>query len=195
MENENSIKIRELRADLEQLRKSLIHYGKAAEYSAQAEEHQAEADKLGEEANLAQKLLGDHLKEISSVTTGYLQIVALVGYAGLFSVWNFMRAELPVDHQKWIAFLALLSVALFVVWEIISALFRLFDIRLLSSVLEKGLRAEEVLSRVAIIKEKSQQRQVYIVTGWIWAFLVSSISATAAGGILVYDLATSIWGN
>jgi hypothetical protein len=112
----------------------------------------------------------------------YSQIVSGIGYAGIFAAWTFTKQYLTRGEIFWSAFLACLSIAAFVLFEV----FTTFITSRMFLGLARALEDRSKFLQVIAEREKEEKRLQYVYSrAWavLWPF--SFVTGVAAAGILL----------
>ncbi|MGO9380027.1 MAG: hypothetical protein ACLP29_15960 [Dissulfurispiraceae bacterium] len=135
-------------------------------------------------------------KEI--ITTSYEQarshanIIIMGGYAGLFAIWNFTKSDLELWQSMSVGLLALISVLIFVLFELYSIWFRQNQTSKLLSQLEEA----EKLDKFTVDYKKQEIKRVKkFIKVWLYFFFSALGTGLLAALILAYSFAAKLISN
>lgn len=188
VERENAARI----AILEEQLTSLWRY---LGYKDEAIAAQRKADRIGQEIEIYRRELGKQLVQVTDASARYNSVITLIGYASYFATWSFVRTELKPSEAAIVGILGLISVALYVIWEIGMMLRRSTSARRLADLINRELQPDEFLHRLEEVKHKEAVGAARWL--WLWAivFGLSVLVAVAGGSLLMWSLARSILPN
>jgi cation transport ATPase len=127
-------------------------------------------------------------KQMISAAT-YTNLILVAGYAGFFGFWSTLSPRLPLWLYSLCGLLALLSLMLFVSWEVIKMIWSGFHIAKTNSMI-KTIGGEKVLQ---LFEASQLQYQIRSQRVW-WAFLLPTVlSGLAAGFLLVGFFCYQLW--
>jgi hypothetical protein len=137
------------------------------------------------------------LKEIATIlmeqTKSYLNVVFTVGYAALFAIWGFEKDLMTPRTHAIVGLLALFSVAIFVAWEVTSALVSLWFLRLLRT--NDQETTERLISRIERWKGRRKAWNLATMGIWTIAFGLASVAGLAAAAIIGWQIAGVLLGR
>lgn len=112
----------------------------------------------------------------------YFQVVLSIGYVGLFASWSFTKAFLTENEVFWSATLAILSLLVFVLFEVITMFFTSWNLLALQQAVQDREHFKQIIDAHEI---KSKKLNVSYRRVWIICWLFSVITGVAAAGILM----------
>ena len=121
--------------------------------------------------------------------TNYTNLILVAGYAGLFGFWSTLSPKLPPMLYAVCGLLGLLSLMLFISWEIIKMIWGSIHMARTNAMIE-SMRGPNLLQLFLASTKKFQIRTQRV---W-WVFLIPSLlSGLAAGFILVGFFCYQLW--
>lgn len=111
MDRQTADVILALNEEIDRLWRYLGHRDEAQRARHEASEWERRAEGLKKETE-------EFLLKTTAQTTQYLNVVAVVGYAGYFTTWNFTRDILQRGEASFVALMGLTSLAIYCAWEI-----------------------------------------------------------------------------
>lgn len=117
MDNETAKQFDATYKEMDALWEQLRLHSSADEHMRRAEEFRAKAEEIGEKTNFLRKELQSYLKQMHEETSRYVNVVAVIGYAGYFATWSFTKDILGKGPTTFVALMGMISVGLFVLWE------------------------------------------------------------------------------
>ena len=152
-----------------------------------------ERNKFDEKTNEALRLFGEHQIEMIAQAyekaSTYTNLVILAGYAGLFALWQFTKEHLSRGQSVWVALLALLSITVFVVYEIYKAYFtnrQLRDYAALFQDPNNTLSGDAVISALKTFDAGTRRITILAYRFWMIAFVTTTLTGLAAASVLAY---------
>lgn len=114
----------------------------------------------------------------------------MAGYAGYFAFWSTLVTKLPNWLYALSGLLALLSLLLFITWEVIKMTWGTIHLNRINKMVIKTVRGPNVLQ---IIDAASSLNNVRISKFWLW-FLVPTLTFGIAAGLLLLGyFAVEVW--
>jgi len=150
------------------------------------------ADRTGQEIETYRREIEKQLVHITEASARYNSVITLIGYASYFATWSFVRTDMKPRETAIVGLLGLVSVALYVVWEIGMMLQRFISARRLADLINRELQPDEFLSRLEKVKQKEAVGTARLL--WLWGivFFASVLTAAAGGSVLMWSLARTI---
>ena len=119
----------------------------------------------------------------------YSNIIMLGGYAGLFAIWNFTKDDLEKWQSFTIGLLAVVSVLIFVVFELISTWLRG---KQANSLIIQLNEAEEMHKFPEEYGKSQRETMEKYMKVWPYFFFGSVITGVGAAGILIYSFISGL---
>ena len=120
-------------------------------------------------------------------STAYSNVILVAGYAGIFTIWSFTKSQLPDRAIIVIALSLLISLAAFVVFEIVKMLLNTRAIVAPLRVLKGPATATEKMEAVKQIDGTSAKVMVAFWFYWAATMIVSVLGALIALLLLTYN--------
>lgn len=128
-------------------------------------------------------------------STAYANIIILAGYAGFFATWSFVKDYLTERSTIITALLMVLSVIVFVAWEMFKMILGAKDLNRLSHLVPTPpLSPEQFFKRLNRIQNVLQIRKVSLVRYWYVVLTTTVLAGFGAGFILVYNFIAKLTG-
>jgi hypothetical protein len=119
----------------------------------------------------------------------YTNLILVAGYAGLFGFWSTLSSKLPPILYAVCGLLGLLSLMLFISWEIIKMIWGSIHMARTNAMIE-SMRGPNLLQLFLASTKKFQIRTQRV---W-WVFLIPSLlSGLAAGFLLLGFFCYQLW--
>lgn len=154
---------------------------------------QDERNKFDDKTMGALHLFGDSqikmIAEACEKASAYTNLVILAGYAGLFALWQFARDHLSRGQTIWVAFLLLISIAIFVIYEIYKAYFTTRLLRDYSRVFQdpgNTASASAIIKAMNAFDAEKKGATILAYRVWGFAFLATTVTGLAAATVLAY---------
>lgn len=133
------------------------------------------------------------LADTFSQARAYTNVLLAAGYAGFFGIWAFVRSYLTPGEVLWSALLAMVSLAMFVAWEVFGMYMRSRTLIAIAKAVAEPERFEELMLAYQRSARDRAIRfgRIWVVTVWgtvvtgLAAFCVL-LSAFMRGLLLVY---------
>ncbi len=113
----------------------------------------------------------------------YANIITLGGYAGLFSIWNLTKENLASWQSASVAILALLSLLIYIVFELYGAWLRTTQV---NNQMSELIEAEELGKFPEKYGEKELARVARLMKIWPFFFFATTSLAFSAAALLIY---------
>lgn len=135
----------------------------------------------------------DALKEVVAYQYGqaptYTNLLLVAGYAALFTVWKEVRADIPKDAALLVGALALVSAALFVLFELGKLILStVFHRQIGKALAALNHRAVFDQNPFAALGEKFSERMYW---WWVWMLVPTLLTGLSAVILLVWNLVES----
>jgi hypothetical protein len=107
----------------------------------------------------------------------YTNVLLAAGYAGFFGIWAFVRSYLTRGEVLWSALLVMVSLALFVAWEIFGMYLRSRTLIAIAKAVAEPERFEELMLAYQRTARDRAIRfgKVWVVT--VWGTVVTGLAA------------------
>jgi hypothetical protein len=120
----------------------------------------------------------------------YTNVLLLAGYAGFFGIWSFLSPTLSKGQILWSAFLVSISLATFIVWEVVQSYFRSRSLLGLARAIEVP---DLVSERLAQYWRNEQNRTIAQGRAWVVAFGISVVTGLLGVLVLLWAFVRSLW--
>lgn len=124
----------------------------------------------------------DLIAKIYSQSISYTNLIMVVGYAGLLTLWSKLEPELPPALFSLTGLLIGLSLVLFISWELVKMVGGHLKIRRLQKSLED---AKPGLGTITRFQNELKGHEVGWVKLWLWFFIPTLISGFGASLVLL----------
>lgn len=120
----------------------------------------------------------------------YTNVILVVGYAGFFAIWSFVKADMTRAQVFWSGLLIALSLTAFILWEIYGAFYRSRSLLSLARAVNDPSNFEKLIAQ-----HRSEERTRVIWLGRVWAitFGFTVITGFSAVGILLWVFVSALW--
>lgn len=129
-------------------------------------------------------------EKLMTQATNYTNLVMLAGYAGFFGLWSSLVGRLPDWLYAVSGLLALLSLFLFVSWEIIKMVWGSLHMRRTNDMITKPVRGAKPLD---LFIAASSLHGVRVHKVWLWFLIPTVAFGIAAALLLVGFFAIQVW--
>ncbi|HBB96752.1 MAG TPA: hypothetical protein DC054_15340 [Blastocatellia bacterium] len=119
----------------------------------------------------------------------YTNLIIVAGYAGLFAVWQFTKDNLSRKQTLISALLIIISLAIFVIFEIYKAHYTSRLLRQYGKTVQDPKNKsspEQLLSAMNEFEAAERRAGMHFVQFWNAAFWLTTITGLAAACVLVY---------
>lgn len=123
-------------------------------------------------------------------STSYTNLILVAGYAGYFAFWSTLVTKLPSWLYALSGLLALLSLLLFISWEVIKMTWGTVHLNRINKMIIKTVRGPNALQ---IIDAASSLQNVRINKLWLWFLVPTLMFGIGAGLLLLGYFAFEIW--
>ncbi|WP_411904169.1 hypothetical protein [Methylorubrum thiocyanatum] len=120
-------------------------------------------------------------------STAYSNVILVAGYAGIFTIWSFTKSQLPDRAMIAIALSLLISLAAFVVFEIVKMLLTTRAVVAPLRVFRGPATAAEKMEAVKQIDSASAKIMAAFWYYWAATMIVSVLGALIALSLLTYN--------
>lgn len=122
--------------------------------------------------------------------TNYTNLIMVAGFAGYFAFWSTLVTKLPNWLYALSGLLALLSLLLFISWEVIKMTWGTVHLNRINKMITKTVRGPNFLK---IIEAASSLHNVRINKLWLWFLVPNLIFGISAGLLLLGYFAVEVW--
>ena len=144
-------------------------------------------------AKLNQLMSAAHEKSVA-----YTNLVTVAGYAGFFALWQLAKEYLDRKQVIWSALLMLVSIVVFVLFEIYKSYYtsrRWLELSRILSNPENHNSINQLSSEIESYNLEGQRTDVRFGTTWQAVFIVTVMSGLCAYGILLYAFIRALLAN
>jgi hypothetical protein len=138
-----------------------------------------------EEKRQAEELIEAQTKVVSAAydkAAAYTNLIILAAYAGFFGLWQLAREYITQEQALWAALSMLVSVAVFVLFEVWKMYLSSRSLLGLTRILTSPQNQKSIRRLVGEIeKHGSQERQRIVSLGYVWHVV---LGLTVASGLL-----------
>jgi hypothetical protein len=120
----------------------------------------------------------------------YTNLVILAGYAGLFALWQFTKDNLTRSQVLVSGLFLLVSIAIFVLFEIYKAHYTAHLLRRYLNVVqqpENRASPERLLSAMNVFEAAERAASVHFVRFWLVIFWLTTATGVGAALVLAYS--------
>ena len=120
----------------------------------------------------------------------YTNLIILAGYAGLFALWQFTKDALTRSQVLLSGFFLLISIAIFVLFEIYKAYYTSRLLRKYLSVVQDSdnrSSPEKLLTAMNAFESSERAASVHFVRFWSVIFWLTTITGLGSAGVLGYS--------
>jgi hypothetical protein len=160
---------------------------------AVADAVQAERDRFDARTNEALQLFGESqikmIAESFEKAGAYTNLVMLAGYAGLFALWQFTKEHLSRDQTIWVALFILLSIAIFVLYEVFKSWSINRQLIDYASVFRNPQNTASAEAMIATLQKLDKDKRMAGIIGqrfWMLAYFATLVTGLAAAFVLLY---------
>lgn len=128
-------------------------------------------------------------EKLLSHAVNYTNLILVAGYAGFFAFWATLSDKIPAWMFSLSGFLILLSLVLFIGWEIIKSVWQAFHMRRISRILA-GQKGPQVIAEYEAAFASYQKK-----TNAVWVFFLVPTVVTGLGAAfcLIGFFAVGLW--
>ena len=129
------------------------------------------------------------MSETFEKSTNYTNLLLVAGYAGFFALWQVTREFLSKGQVLWSALLMLISIVIFIVYEIFRSLYTTAYLHTYYRTISKPeVKASLTILNRTLETFQSERRNATLGVTILWAFVFGTTAVTglAAASILLY---------
>ncbi|MBO1024099.1 hypothetical protein IPU75_05180 [Ochrobactrum sp. SD129] len=188
VDSENKQQLLNLRKEIDRIYQHLESHSTAEEYRRNAENHRENAKLIRQQIDEYRSELALNIRNINEETSRYVNIVSVIGYAGYFSTWGLTKDMLGEESTAFVGLCGILSVGLFVLWEMFNVMIRLKTVNSLGSIFREGVSIEHFNELAEDLKlEETRLILIYKPIHTV-VFIISFVSAIAGGLVMAHKL-------
>lgn len=128
----------------------------------------------------------EFIERLQSNSVSYTNLILAAGYAGFFALWATLENDLPRWLHSLSAFLIVLSLLLFVAWEVTKMVGSAFHLRCFQQQLSAQPAGPDTIAKVQQALNEYDRRVGRL---WVW-FLIPTIVFGLAGGLCLLGFFT-----
>jgi hypothetical protein len=133
------------------------------------------------------------MTRLQSNNTSYTNLILAAGYAAFFTFWSSLKGDMPIKLYAISGLLMVLSLMLFIVWEIVKMIWSAISLRSIEAKIASRSSDPDVVDRLQQEINRFERR---IGRFWIW-FLIPTITFGISSGLclvgfFVWKLAESM---
>ncbi|TZG37624.1 hypothetical protein [Agrobacterium sp. B1(2019)] len=182
----------ELDDEIQKLWQRLESHTSADEYRRIAQDYREKSKKINEQTLEYKTELASQIKSLNEESARYVNIVSVIGYAGYFTTWGFTKDILEKEMTAFVGLAGMLSVGLFVIWEMFNVLLRFKTLNAIAYLFQSGTSVEhfeEISSKLK--QDEARTIAIYAPIHGI-VFSVSFIAAIGGGLAMMHKLYLSL---
>jgi len=123
----------------------------------------------------------------------YTNLIMVGGYAGAFAIWNITSDTLSKSANAWVGLLLVISLSVFVFFEIYKMIYFSRHELDLSSILAKNLPRDAFVKEVERRDKAMELERTWVMLPvWVASLSISVLTALAAGAILICSFVSVI---
>lgn len=157
--------------------------------------HDERAKELRERARDIEGKVAGYRKELQDVirhqheeSSKYFNTVMAVGYAGYFAGWTLTKENLDHWHSSFVGLMGLISLATFIIWELLMMQFRMQNLTDLNNFFRDMISVDDFEP----LRQRQMQKDVERIAFWqpVWriVFVVSALTAATGAADLMLQL-------
>ncbi|KSV88283.1 hypothetical protein [Sinorhizobium sp. GL28] len=182
----------ELDDQIQGLWRALEHHSNAEEFRAAARRHQERAEEIQASTESYARDFEKMIRNLHEESIKYINTVSVIGYTAYFATWAFTKGSMTNQQHALIGLLGMLSVAAFVLWEMLQGFVRLQAISDLSRIYREGISVEN-FERVRDEQLRREAKRMTIFNpAHKLVFLFSAGCAFYGGAMLMHLLYSSL---
>jgi hypothetical protein len=182
----------ELDDQIERLWRTLESHSTAEEYRRSAQEYLEKANHIEKQVQDYRNELAVHVKNLSEESARYVNIVSVIGYAGYFATWGFTKDILGKETTAFVGLAGMLSVGIFVLWEMFNIMLRLKAVGAIGHIFQSGTSVEHFEEMSQKLKRDEAKAIAIFTPVHRIVFTVSSLAAIAGGLAMMHKLYTTL---
>ena len=142
-----------------------------------------------------------HVKILTSSydkATTYTNLVIVAGYAGLFALWHVTKEHLSRNQTLSAALLLLVSIIVFVLFEIYKAYYTSSSLLGYSQIVnrpENQNSLAKLASEIERYRLEDQRRGIWFGKSWLVVFIVTTLTGLGSAVILLYAFVRALFAH
>ena len=185
MDKETAQLMLALQEQIDDLWRYLGHDQRAKEARQKANEWTKRRDEIKVE-------IQEYFVSINEQYSRNMIAAAVIGYAGYFATWGFVRDLLEPNHNFIIALMGMISVGVYSFWEILVINLRSKVMNKFGSLLRDALDAESFDQRRIEIQSDEARLLTLLAPVWWLVINICVVSIAIGGGVMCYDILVSL---
>ncbi|AJF49001.1 TPA: hypothetical protein ACGJ7L_002302 [Pseudomonas aeruginosa] len=129
-------------------------------------------------------------EKLMTQASNYTNLIMVAGYAGLFGLWSTLVGRLPQWLYALCGLLALLSLLLFVSWEIIKMVWGSLYVKRTNRIITTVARGKKPMD---MYQAAMSLYNVKMHKVWLWFFVPTVVLGVGAGLLLVGYFSLEVW--
>lgn len=122
---------------------------------------------------------------VYSSAMAYANTINVAGYAAMFAIWSFTRSQLSPVTTLVVALLLLVSIGVFILFEVYKMVVSALDARAFGEVVKARLAREGLPALLKEYGQTTQLRTFWLMKVWPYVLVVTLATAYGAGLILI----------
>lgn len=125
----------------------------------------------------------------------YTNIIILAGYAGIFTIWNYTKDNIPENSEIVIAILLLASIGIFIGFEIYKMISNSILVMKIGEFIKDDMTPEQIQNGIKNFKNQSNREKIRMSLVWPTILVLSIGTGYGAGFMLIFYLIQSLFKN
>ncbi|KQS73021.1 hypothetical protein ASG39_04700 [Rhizobium sp. Leaf371] len=185
--------IRDLYEGLNNVWASIEHHSSAAEHRERQHRFEEEAKRIRQQTDEYRNEIARHLQKLSEETSKYVNVVSVIAYAGYFTTWSFTKELLGKHDTALVGLMGIVSVSLFVLWEMYQTFLRISVQSELGRFMQGGVSVEHFEELGKELRLNEARRIAILAPLHKLVFLSSFVGAIAGASVMIYRLVDSLY--
>jgi len=150
-------------------------------------------------ADRVRREITDNLSHVFERASAYTSLIMLGGYTGVFTIWNFTRAQLTKNGSASVAILLTISLTTFILFEITKMIFMTKRTQRVRKIIVAILPPDEFLERLEELQHEERTTSIkWLMLTWWTVLAITVTTAFTAVLILLWNflavlLAWPLW--
>lgn len=148
------------------------------------------------EKDAVEKLQDQLIKMYSGVFAGamaYTNLIIIAGYGAMLAIWNFTKAHLTPWTTQAVASLLVISIGVFVGFEIIKMVSNARAILSFSRLTKPGMHYQELSKLLGDHTKGDQRRAAWLTKIWVPVLAACILTGYGAGILLVWNFISNLF--
>ncbi len=128
-------------------------------------------------------------EKLLSHAVNYTNLILVAGYAGFFAFWASLSDKIPAWMFSLSGFLILLSLVLFIAWEIIKSVWQAFHMRRIGKILA-GQKGPKIIAQY---EAAFASYQIKTTAVWVFFLVPTVVTGLGAAFCLIGFFAVGLW--